>query len=300
MFVLKKEYFINKPEIIIKLFHVAHFSNLEIHPETLRFITGCVKEIKKSILYKKSTNRLFLEILTDEKDPSRILRIMNECNVLGRFVPEFQNVVGLIQYDMYHYYTVDEHTIFTITNIHSVKNGTFDKISFLATEAIKHIKFFKALMVAMFLHDIAKGKKGDHSKNGSEIAKYLCPRLGLRKRNTEIVSWLVLNHLLLSNTAFRYDLSDDKIIENCAKLIQTPERLRLLLILTICDIKAVGQVWNDWKGALLHELYIKVMRKLIKKAKKKEITSKFFKVKIERYLRIVFGQKKKNKLFCTL
>ena len=122
-------------------------------------------------------------------------------------------------------------------------------------------------MVAMFLHDIAKGKKGDHSKNGSEIAKYLCPRLGLRKRNTEIVSWLVLNHLLLSNTAFRYDLSDDKIIENCAKLIQTPERLRLLLILTVCDIKAVGpEVWNDWKGALLNELYIKVMRKLNQKS----------------------------------
>jgi len=288
LFVLKKEYFINKPEIIIKLFHVAHFSNLEIHPETLRFITGCVKEIKKSILYKKSTNRLFLEILTDEKDPSRILRIMNECNVLGRFVPEFQNVVGLIQYDMYHYYTVDEHTIFTITNVHSVKNGTFDKISFLATEAIKHIKFFKALMVAMFLHDIAKGKKGDHSKNGSEIAKYLCPRLGLRKRNTEIVSWLVLNHLLLSNTAFRYDLSDDKIIENCAKLIQTPERLRLLLILTVCDIKAVGpEVWNDWKGALLNELYIKVMRKLNQKSStnKEKFPVNYLKSKFERYLR---------------
>ncbi len=288
LFVLKKDYFINKPEIIIKLFHVAHFYNLDIHPETLRFITGCVKEIKKSVLYKKSTNRLFLEILTDKKDPSKILRVMNECNVLGRFVPEFQKVIGLIQYDMYHYYTVDEHTIFTITNVHSVKNGKFDKISFLATEAIKHIKFFKALMVAMFLHDIAKGKKGDHSKNGSEIAKSLCPRFGMTKRDTETVSWLVLNHLLLSNIAFKYDLSDNKIIENCTKLIQTPERLRLLLILTVCDIKAVGpEVWNDWKGALLHELYIKVMRKLNKKSAKnvEKLSPNYSKSKLESFLR---------------
>ena len=261
----KKELFYLEPINLIMIFYISHFSNIEVHPKTLRYITDCTKLIKKSLINNKQVNAIFYEILTSSDDPSKTLRLMNEANVLGRFIPEFQKVVGLIQYDMYHYYTVDEHTIFTIENVHSVKNGFFKNVSSFATEAILKIKSFKPLMVAMFLHDIAKGQHGDHSENGAQIAKKICPRLTLNSDDTELISWLVLNHLLLSKTAFRYDLTDKKIIDKCADVIQSKERLDLLLVLTICDIKAVGpNVWNDWKGALIHELYIKVEEKLLK------------------------------------
>ena len=264
--VIKKEFFVTNPENIIKLFYISHFSNLDIHPKTLRYLTDCVKLIKKSIINSKEMNNCFLKILSSPNDPSKTLRLMNESNILGRFIPDFQKVVGLIQYDMYHYYTVDEHTLFTIHNIHLTKSGLLKNISPFASEAILKIKSFRSLTVAMFLHDIAKGREGDHSKNGAEIAKKLCPRLGLNKNETETIAWLILNHLLLSKVAFRYDLNDRKIIENCSKIIKSPERLRLLLILTVCDIKSVGpEVWNDWKGALLHELYLKIMENLREK-----------------------------------
>ena len=261
----KKEAFYDDPLNLIMIFHLSHYSNLEIHPKTIRYIADCTKLITKSLINNKQTNTIFYEILTSRDDPSKTLRLMNEANVLGRFVPEFQKVVGLIQYDMYHYYTVDEHTIFTIANVHSLKEGLFKDVSSFASEAISNIKSFKALMVALFLHDIAKGQHGDHSKNGAEMAKKICPRLGLGDDDTELVSWLVLNHLLLSKVAFSYDLTDKNIVDNCTEIIQSKEKLDLLLILTVCDIKAVGpKVWNDWKGALIHELYVKVRESILK------------------------------------
>ena len=183
---------------------------------------------------------MFLDILTSKKDPTRTLRLMNESNILGKFIPEFQKIVCLMQFDMYHSYTVDEHTIFTISNLHSLKNGKFKSFAPLASKVILEIKSYRCLFVAMLLHDIAKGKKGDHSVNGSIIASTICPRLGLSNDETDIVKWLVLHHLLMSKTAFRYELGDPKIIKKICGKSKTVERLRLLLVLTVADIKGVG------------------------------------------------------------
>lgn len=266
----EKSFILNKPEILIEIFHISHFKNLEIHPETLRLLSDCSKLIRKKQVISKTTNKLFLEIISSEKNPRQILRLMNDTNVLGNFIPEFKKIIGLIQHDMYHHYTVDEHTFFAISNAHELKNECLNSEIELASKLIFEIDRFELLTVSLFLHDIAKGLKGDHSINGSKIAKTLCPRLGLNNNETEIVSWCVLNHLYLSETAFRYDLNDKKIIEKSRKKINTIEKLNLLFVLTVCDIKAVGPgVWTDWKGSLLIELYNKIKVNLVSKEVKK-------------------------------
>ena len=253
-----RKIFTQNPINIIKLFFISHKKNIDIHPKTLRLITSLTKLINSDIRCDLHANKMFLDILTSQKDSTRTLRLMNESNILGKFIPEFQKIVCLMQFDMYHSYTVDEHTIFTISNLHSLKNGKFKSFAPLASKVILEISSYRCLFVAMLLHDIAKGKKGDHSVNGSIIASTICPRLGLNNDETDIVKWLVLHHLLLSKTAFRYELGDPKIIKDFADKVKTVERLRLLLVLTVADIKGVGpEIWNDWKGSLISDLYTK-------------------------------------------
>ena len=258
LFSYEREILTENPINIIKLFYISHINNIDIHPKTLRQITSLRKSINLKVRQNVEANKMFLNILTSDKDPTRTLRLMNEANILGQFIPEFQKIVGLMQFDMYHSYTVDEHTIFTISNLHYLRSGKFSDFAPLTSSAILEIKSYKSLFVAMLLHDIAKGKKGDHSENGSLIASKICPRLGLNKEETKMVEWLVLHHLLMSKTAFRYELGDPKVIKNFAKQVRSIDKLKSLLALTVADIRGVGpDVWNDWKGALIKELYIK-------------------------------------------
>ena len=258
LFAKNKEILFENPINILKLFHISHEKNIDIHPKTIRQVTSLVSLINYEVRNDFQANKLFLDILTSEKDPSRTLRAMNESNVLGKFLPEFQKIVCLMQFDMYHSYTVDEHTLFTISNLHSLKNGNFKSFAPLASEIISQINSYRCLFVAMLLHDIAKGKKGDHSENGALIASVVCPRLGLNEEETRTVEWLVLNHLLMSKTAFRYELGDPKTIKDFSNKVVTVERLKLLLVLTVADIKGVGpDIWNDWKGSLISELFLK-------------------------------------------
>ncbi len=266
LYVQNKNIFTENPLNIIKLFHISHKRNIDIHPSTLRLITSSTNLINSEVRGDFSANQMFLDILTSRRDSTRTLRLMNESNVLGKFIPEFQKIVCLMQFDMYHSYTVDEHTIFTISNLHSLKNGKFNDFAPLASKVIQEISSYRCLFVAMLLHDIAKGKKGDHSINGSIVASTVCPRLGLSNDETQIVKWLVLHHLLLSKTAFRYELGDPKTIKDFAKKVKTVEKLKLLLVLTVADIKGVGpEIWNDWKGSLISDLYIKSLNVLQKR-----------------------------------
>jgi [protein-PII] uridylyltransferase len=186
-----------------------------------------------------------------------VLRWMNEAGVFGRFVPDFGRVVAQMQFDMYHHYTVDEHSIRAIGLLAAIERGELKQDHPISTAMLqKQIASRRVLYVAVLLHDIAKGRGGDHSVIGAEIALKLCPRLGLEPGETETVSWLVRYHLLLSSTAFKRDLADPKTIEDFARQVQSPERLRLLLILTVVDIRAVGPgVWNEWKRTLLRTLF---------------------------------------------
>ena len=192
-------------------------------------------------------------------DGARWLAILNETGFLGRFIPDWARIVGQMQFDTYHVFTVDEHTIEAIRVLNTLERGELAEIAPVATSLVDHLQSRRALYLAMLLHDIAKGRGGDHSELGAEIALKVGPALGLSAEETETVSWLVLHHLLLSAIAFKRDIDDPKTILDVADTIQSPERLRLLLMLTVADMRAVSpKVWNGWKATLLRELYARV------------------------------------------
>jgi [protein-PII] uridylyltransferase len=177
--------------------------------------------------------------------------------VLGKFVRAFGRIVAMMQFNMYHHYTVDEHLLRCIGMLQEIESGTSADTP-LANELIHKIQPAnrKVLYVTLFLHDIAKGRPEDHSIAGARVAKRICPRLGFSATETELCAWLIEYHLMMSSVAQSRDLSDRKTIENFAAVVQSAERLKLLTVLTTADIKAVGPgVWNGWKAQLIRTLY---------------------------------------------
>ncbi|MBA3511302.1 [protein-PII] uridylyltransferase [Sphingomonas sp.] len=244
------------PVRLLELFALAARERLDIHPNAMRAATRDAKLINAKVRDDARANALFMEVLSNVNAPDVVLRWMNEAGVFGRFVPDFGRVVAQMQFDMYHHYTVDEHSIRAIGLLAAIERGELAKDHPLSTALFRQIASRRTLYVAVLLHDIAKGRGGDHSVIGAEIALKLGPRFGLDPAETETVSWLVRYHLLMSSTAFKRDLSDPKTIEDFVHQVQSPERLRLLLILTVVDIRAVGPgVWNDWKRVLLRTLF---------------------------------------------
>lgn len=249
-------HFRDHPLDLIRLFHVSQANDLDIHPNALRAITRALSVIGPKLREDAEANRLFLDILTSRKDPELTLRRMNEAGVLGRFLPDFGRTVGMMQFDMYHHFTVDEHTLFAIGIMHRIESGVLKDEIPLSSEVIHKCNSRRALYVAVLCHDIAKGRGGDHSILGAKIAQKLCPRLGMTEEETETVSWLVRWHLLMSHVAFKRDVDDEQTIRQFAEIVQSPERLKLLLCLTVADIRAVGPGrWNAWKATLLRQLY---------------------------------------------
>ncbi len=249
------DWFARDPVRLIEMFALADKHGLEVHPLAMRVAARDAK-LADDIRTDPRANALFLDVLTSPRDPEAPLRWMNEAGVFGRFVPDFGRVVAQMQFDMYHHYTVDEHSIRAIGLLGRIERGDLAEDHPLAAGILKRIVSRRVLYVAVLLHDIAKGRGGDHSVLGAEVAQRLCPRLGMSAAETETVAWLVRCHLLMSATAFKRDLSDFKTILDFAEIVQSPERLRLLLALTVVDIRAVGPgVWNSWKRQLLTDLY---------------------------------------------
>jgi [protein-PII] uridylyltransferase len=249
-------FFAEDPVRLIEVFQLADLHGLEIHPLAMRAAQRDARLIDRSVQRDPRANALFMDVLTSPRDPETVLRWMNESTVFGRFVPDFRRVVAQMQFDMYHHYTVDEHSIRAIGLLAEIERGDLKDDHPLSTAIMRQIVSRRVLFVATLLHDIAKGRGGDHSILGAEVAENLCPRLGLTSAETEAVSWLVRYHLLMSATAFKRDLADFKTILDFAQAVQSPERLRLLLVLTVVDIRAVGPgVWNSWKRQLLSDLF---------------------------------------------
>ncbi|MCB2078887.1 MAG: [protein-PII] uridylyltransferase, partial [Novosphingobium sp.] len=250
------DWFEKDPVRLIEIFVIADKEGLEIHPETMRMITRDSGLIKAPVRKDPRANELFMELLTSRNDPETVLRWLNEAEVFGRFVPEFGRVNAQMQFDMYHHFTVDEHTIRAIGLLARIEKGELQGDHPLAHDIIHKVRSRRALYASVLLHDIAKGRGGDHSVLGAEIALKLCPRFGLDEDETELVSWLVRQHLLLSATAFKRDLADPKTIADFLEVVQSTDRLRQLTLLTIVDIRAVGPgTWNSWKRQLIAELY---------------------------------------------
>ena len=248
--------FREEPIRLMTIFRLAHEHEADINPRCLHRLTHELGALDEAQRKDPAFAAEFLSILTSRKNPERALRFMNESGVLGRYIPEFRKIVAMMQFDMYHSYTVDEHTIKVIGILFQIEAGEFAEVAPIASSVMPELESRTVLIVAALLHDMAKGRDGDHSILGAELALELCPRLGLDSKDTETVSWLVRHHLLMSNTAFKYDLNDPKTITDFAAIIQSPERLKLLLVLTVADINGVGPTtWNSWRAALLRDLY---------------------------------------------
>ncbi|HEV2504816.1 MAG TPA: [protein-PII] uridylyltransferase [Mesorhizobium sp.] len=245
------------PVNLLRLFWFADRHALEYHPDALKLVTRSLKLVDRNLRRDPEANRLFLDILTSDRQPELNLRRMNEAGLLGKLIPDFGKIVAMMQFNMYHHYTVDEHLLRCIDVLSEIERGGGEKIHPLSHKLIGELRNQReALYVAVLLHDIAKGRPEDHSEAGAKIARRLCPHMGLSATDTETVAWLVENHLIMSMTAQTRDLNDRKTIEDFANVVQSVERLKMLLILTVCDIRGVGPgVWNGWKGQLLRTLY---------------------------------------------
>jgi [protein-PII] uridylyltransferase len=241
---------------LIRMFRLAQANNLAFHPDALRAATRSLGVINTQLRDDPEANRLFVEILTSE-NAETVLRRMNETGVLGHFIRAFGKIVSMMQFNMYHHYTVDEHLLRCVGFLQEIERGGNDEFV-LASDLMRKIKpqHRAVLYVTVLLHDIAKGRPEDHSVAGAKVARRLCPRLGFNAADTELIAWLIEQHLTMSTVAQSRDLSDRKTIENFAAVVQSVEQMKLLTILTTADIRGVGPgVWNGWKAQLLRTLY---------------------------------------------
>ncbi|MCB9992618.1 MAG: [protein-PII] uridylyltransferase [Hyphomicrobiaceae bacterium] len=254
--VTRDDVFARDPVNMIKIFWVAAREDLMFHPDALKLITRSLGLIRADVRNDERANAYFLEILTNPATVERVLRRMNESGVLGRFVTEFGKIVALVQFNMYHHFTVDEHLIRAVGVMAAIERGELKDELPLTHELLPRLSGTKLLNVALFLHDIAKGQPEDHSIAGEKVARRLCPRFGLSESETDTVAWLIRYHLTMSEIAQSRDIQDPETARTFADIVQSPNRLALLMILTACDIMAVGPgVWTGWKGSLLRALY---------------------------------------------
>ncbi len=244
------------PVNLLRLFRIADARDVDLHPDALTWATRKLGLLTYKVRRDPVAAAVFLDILAGAKKPGRTLELMNEAGVLGKFIPEFGHVVAQMQFNMYHSYTVDEHTLRAVAIINDIDAGRFAEDHPLATTIMPLIGDKQVLFLAMLLHDTGKGLAGGQEIAGARTARQACERLGLERRRVDLVAWLVEHHLVMSDYAQKRDVGDPATVAAFAAIVETPERLRLLLVLTIADIRAVGPgVWNAWKGQLLRELY---------------------------------------------
>jgi [protein-PII] uridylyltransferase len=245
------------PVNLVRLFWLADRHGLEFHPDAMQLVTRSLGLVTRNLRRDAEANRLFMDVLTSERNPELNLRRMNEAGLLGRLIPDFGKIVAMMQFSMYHHYTVDEHLLRCIGILSEIEHGGAAKLHPLTDSLMNGMQPHRELLyVTLLFHDIAKGRPEEHSIAGARIVRRVCPHMGLSPADTETVAWLVEQHLTMSMTAQTRDLNDRKTIEDFAAIVQSVERLRMLLVITVCDIRGVGPgVWNGWKGQLLRTLY---------------------------------------------
>lgn len=254
--VADERWFDDDPINLMRLFEEGLRTGALIHPNAHRMAARKLHLIDDAFRADPEANRIFLGLMDPKGDPERALRRMNETGVLGAFVPEFDRIVALMQFNMYHSYTVDEHTILAVGSLKRLAGGELIADLPVASEIIAKGVDLLVLSLALFFHDIGKGQTRPHEEVGAEAAARLCARFGLDPGRTEMVEWLVRHHLVLSDFAQKRDISDPKTVRAFADQVRSVERLKLLLVLTALDIRAVGpNVWNNWKAQLLRGLH---------------------------------------------
>ncbi|MBU3261443.1 [protein-PII] uridylyltransferase [Roseovarius sp. PS-C2] len=256
-----EEAFLSDPLNLLRLFEEGLRTGLLIHPDAMRLVTANLDLIDDTFRNDPKARKLFLDLLLKHGNPERALRRMNELGVLSAFIPEFEPIVALMQFNMYHSYTVDEHTIQCISNLAQIERGERTDDLPVSSSILEAGVNRRVLYVALLLHDIGKGRDEDHSIVGARIARKVAPQLGLKPKEVDTVEWLVRYHLLMSDMAQKRDIADPRTVRDFAKAVQTKDRLDLLCVLTVCDIRGVGPTtWNNWKASLLRALYRQTQR----------------------------------------
>ena len=241
---------------LLRVFEEALRTGYLLHPNVMRLVAANLALIDDEMRDDPEAQRIFLDLLLKHGNPERSLRRMNELGVLAAFIPEFEPIVAMMQFNVYHHYTVDEHIIQTISCLAQIERGELVEELPVASGILKDGVNRRVLFVALLLHDIGKGRPEDHSILGAQIARRVAPRLGLDAEECETVEWLVRYHLLMSDMAQKRDIGDPRTVRDFAKAVKTHKRLDLLTVLTVCDIRGVGPgTWNNWKAMLLRQLY---------------------------------------------
>ena len=248
---------------LLRLFEEALRTGMLIHPDAMRLVKANLNLIDDGLREDPEAQRIFFDTLLKHGNPERALRRMNELGILSAFIPEFEPIVAMMQFNMYHSYTVDEHTIQTIRNLAMIERNELEEELPVASSILRKGVNRKVLYTALLLHDIGKGRPEDHSILGARIARKVAPRLGLKQDEVDTVEWLVRYHLLMSDMAQKRDIADPRTVRDFAKAVQTVKRLDLLCVLTVCDIRGVGpNTWNNWKAVLIRALYRQTERAL--------------------------------------
>ena len=246
------------PALMMTAFELAHTQEAELSIELKLLIRENLHLINDKIRRSKRMNDSFMAILRKPKGIGQTLRTMHHLHLLNAYIPEFKKIYCKVQFDLYHIYTVDIHSIFAIEEMEKIWAGDYAKDYDLLTNVADNIEKRELLLLAILFHDIGKGSGKDHSVRGAEMIPTIARRMRLNREDTQRLQFLVLHHLKMAHISQRRDLQDMKMIAQFAELLTMSENLRMLYLLTFADIKAVGpDVWTDWKGALLQELYEK-------------------------------------------
>lgn len=250
--------FSENPSAILEIFYL-----IAIHPEikgiralTLRLLVLAAKSIDQNFRNNPEHKALFMKIIQSSNKLYETLSDMRRYGILGNYLPAYGQIMGLMQYDLFHIYTVDQHTLFLLRNLERFKEPEFAKDFPVVSSVYQRLKKRDIIMIAALFHDIAKGRNGDHCILGAEDAREFCHSHGINAEDTALIAWLIENHLLISLTAQKKDISDPDVIQEFAAQLKDMEHLDYLYSLTVADINATNpKLWNTWRSSLMRQLY---------------------------------------------
>lgn len=256
--VTRADVFLRYPYALLEMFLIIqqHPQLKGVRASTVRLIRQHLFLIDFKFRNDLRCRSIFMEIMRQPEGITHELRRMNQYGVLAAYIPEFDNIVGQMQYDLFHVYTVDQHTLFVVRNLRRFTVPEFRHEFPLCSKVITQLPKPELLYIAGLFHDIAKGRGGDHSELGAEDVVYFCKRHDLSKSDSDLISWLVKNHLYMSMTAQHKDIDDPEVINEFASKVENRVKLDYLYLLTVADMRGTNpKLWNSWKDALLSELY---------------------------------------------
>lgn len=254
---ISNEHINEDPLIMLDAFYISDSHGIPISSKSLDIIRERIHFFNEDIMNSSHARDIFFKIING-KNPGKTLSEMNKLGILQAMIPEFGKLFCKAQYDLYHVYTIDTHSIYTVCEIKKVLDGKYEEEFPLLTQIGKEIRWKDVLVLSCLLHDIGKGEGNNHSERGATIVRNLGRKWNMPEEKVELLEFLVRNHLYMSEIAQRRDLHDPKLVLQFSKAIGDVERLKYLYLLTFSDLRAVGpRVWNEWKGMLLQELYLK-------------------------------------------